>query len=296
MLRKPHTRYHRLYVYYLDGKDIEITEDPDLIGIWIEDNSAIVFFHQPRDAYINALCRRQGAKVIYQADLDYRDWEAGVEITSFVTRSLCIFPVWERKSKEMDVRRTIILDPSVIFGSGFHATTRLCLEMLETLMLEPASRIKTVLDLGTGTGLLAIAAAKLGAGRVVAIDNNPLAVAVAKRNVAMNGCGDRVKIQQHDLHQGLPDTMDYDLVITNLYKGLLMRLFEMRNFWKSRFFLVSGFIPGMEEELLTAMPVKGIRLLDRRSRDQWRLWLLAGEHSADARILQSSRPGTGRED
>ena len=295
MLRKPHTRYHHLHVYYLDRKDIRIAEDPDLIGIWIEDDSAIVFFHQSRDAYIKDVCRKQGAAIIYQADLEYRDWEAGVEITSFVTRSLLVSPVWERKSGEANGRHAIILDPSVIFGSGFHATTRLCLETLETLMLEPASGIRTVLDLGTGTGLLAIAAAKLGAERVVALDNNPLAVAVAKRNVDMNGCGDRVKIVHHDLHRSLPDT-NYDLVITNLYKGLLIQLFENADFWKARFFLVSGFIPGMEGELLAAMPATGIHLLERRSREQWRLWLLAGKHGADAESLPPSRPGIGREE
>ncbi|RUM38746.1 MAG: hypothetical protein DSY57_02105 [Desulfobulbus sp.] len=274
MLRKPHTRYHHLYVYYLDSKDVEIEDDPDLIGIWIEDDCAILFFHQPRDAFIDDLCRRRGIKVLYQADLDYRDWEAGVDITSFATRSLFVSPVWEGESGEANGRRTIILDPSVIFGSGFHATTRLCLETLETLVPGPEAGIKTVLDLGTGTGLLAIAAAKLGAERVVAVDNNPLAIAVARRNVEMNGCGHQVTILPHDLDCSLPD-MHYDLVITNLYKGLLVRLFERADFWKARFYLVSGFIPGMEGELLAAMPQAGIHLLDRKSREQWRLWVLA---------------------
>ncbi|HHB75503.1 MAG TPA: hypothetical protein ENK84_03030 [Desulfobulbus sp.] len=81
-------------------------------------------------------------------------------------------------------------------------------------------------------------------------------------------------ILRHDLDCSLPD-MNYDLVITNLYKGLLLRLFEHADFWKARFFLVSGFIPGMEGELLAALPQAGIHLLDRRSREQWRLWLLA---------------------
>ncbi len=296
MLRKPHTRYHHLYVYYLDRKDIEIIEDPDLIGIWIEDDCAIIFFHQPRDAFIDDLCRRRGIKIIYRADLDYRDWEAGVEITSFTTHSLVVSPVWEGESGDANDRRTIILDPSVIFGSGFHATTRLCLETLETLMCQSEARVGTVLDLGTGTGLLAIAAAKLGAEQVVGIDNNPLAVAVAKRNVDMNGCGDRVKILNHDLHGGLPD-MHYDLVITNLYKGLLLRLFADADFWKARFFLVSGFIPGMEGELLAAMPQAGIHLLDRRTSEQWRLWLLARRHHDEGDgTLQASRPGIGREE
>ncbi len=292
MLRKPHTRYHRLHVYYLNRKDVEIADDPDLIGTWIEDDSAIVFFHRSREAYMQELCRRQGAKIIYQADLDYRDWEAGVEITTFFTRSLLVSPVWEQEFGEAVGRHTIVLDPSVIFGSGFHATTRLCLETLERIMCDSLTGIRTVLDLGTGTGLLAIAAAKLGAKRVVALDNNPLAVAVARRNVEMNNCGDRVEVVQHDLNCGLLDT-DYDLVITNLYKGLLIRLFEDADFWNARFFLVSGFIPGMEADLLAAMPATGIHLLERRSREQWRLWLLAGRDGAGG--VSHSRPEIDRE-
>ena len=295
MLRSPHTRYHRLHVYYLDRKDIEIAEDPDLIGTWIEDDNAIVFFHRSRDTYMQELCRRQGARIIYQADLAYRDWEAGVEITSFGTRWLQVSPVWERGAGEADGRQKIILDPSVIFGSGFHATTRLCLETLESLVRDPLSGIGTVLDLGTGTGLLAIAAAKLGAERVVALDNNPLAVAVARRNVELNNCGDRVEVVHHDLNCGLPDT-DCDLVITNLYKGLLIRLFEDADFWNARFFLVSGFLPGMEGDLLAAMPATGIRLLERRNREQWRLWLLAGQHGGGGGGSRSSaRRAIGRE-
>ncbi len=294
MLQKPHSRYHHLYAYYLDRADIELKPDPDLIGIWIEDECAILFFHQPREACVRDICRQQGARIIYQADLEYRDWEAGVDITSFATSYLSVSPVWERQQAVTRGRQPVILDPSVIFGSGFHATTRLCLEVLEMLMRESGERIESVLDLGTGTGLLAIAAAKLGAVRVVGIDNNPLAISVAQRNVELNGCEGRVEILRHDLHQSLP-AMDYDLVITNLYKGLLIRLFEHSLFWKPRFHLVSGFIPGMEADLLAALP-KGLGMPVRRSRDQWRLWLLEGKHTTGSGTLLPSRPDTGREE
>lgn len=131
----------------------------------------------------------------------------------------------------------------------------------------------TTIDLGTGTGLLAVAAAKLGVKRVTALDNNPLAVDVARANVARNNCADRVEVQQYDLMQGLPD-MDYDLVISNLYKGLLIRLFEDREFWHPGLYLISGFIPGMEPDLLAALPSKLIQMLHRANGEQWRLWLL----------------------
>jgi ribosomal protein L11 methyltransferase len=169
----------------------------------------------------------------------------------------------------------ICLDPSVIFGSGFHATTRLCLETLELVLLESGLKINSVLDLGTGTGLLAIAAAKLGVQRVTALDNNPLAIEVARHNVTLNSCDDRVRVEPYDLMESLPD-MEFDLVITNLYKGLLIRLFEDSGFWHNGLYLVSGFIPGMEPDLLTALPADKIKMLHRGrgNSEQWRLWLL----------------------
>ncbi|MCI5148608.1 MAG: methyltransferase domain-containing protein, partial [Candidatus Electrothrix sp. MAN1_4] len=152
-------------------------------------------------------------------------------------------------------------------------TTRLCLETLELLLLESGMKINSVLDMGTGTGLLAIAAAKLGMQRVTALDNNPLAVEVAQANVERNNCADIVDVRQFDLMKGLPD-MNYDLVITNLYKGLLIHLFQDQDFWHPGFYMISGFIPGMEPDLLAALPADKVQMLHRGNSEQWRLWLL----------------------
>jgi ribosomal protein L11 methyltransferase len=273
MLRPPYTEYKHLYVYYLDKKTLPPVMDPDLIGIWIEDETAILFFHQPKETFIQTLCEETGASTVYQADLNYQDWEAGVKITSFSTKTLLVRPVWEQADAQDKEHTEILLDPSVIFGSGFHATTRLCLETLELLLLESGMKIDSVLDLGTGTGLLAIAAAKLGVKRVTALDNNPLAVDVAQANVERNNCADIVTVGQFDLMQGLPD-MNYDLVITNLYKGLLIHLFSDQGFWHPGLYMISGFIPGMEPDLLAALPADRVRMLHRGNAEQWRLWLL----------------------
>ena len=273
MLRPPYSKYKHLHVYYLDQRDLPLIADPDLIGIWIEDDTAILFFHQAKEEFIKTLCREIGASVVYQADLDYQDWEAGVKITSFSTKTLRVRPVWEEADAHCKEQTEILLDPSVIFGSGFHATTRLCLETLELLLLGSGITISSVLDLGTGTGLLAIAAAKLGVKRVTALDNNPLAVEVAQANAERNHCTDIVTVRQHDLMDGLPD-MHYDLVITNLYKGLLIRLFNEQGFWHSGVYMVSGFIPGMEADLLAALPADKVQMLHRGNAEQWRLWLL----------------------
>ncbi|MDD3618893.1 MAG: 50S ribosomal protein L11 methyltransferase [Desulfobulbaceae bacterium] len=273
MLRPPHTRYGRLAVYYLDRRDVPSVEDPDFIGCWVEDDAAILFFHRPKDDLVNDLCGATGARIIYRADLDYRDWEAGVTIESFATGSLVVRPVWEAAGQAAGPGE-IILDPSVIFGSGFHATTRLCLETLERVLTGSDEVIGSVIDLGTGTGLLAIAAAKLGAGHVTAVDINPLACKVARRNVELNSCGSRVDVVQLDAGEALPDLRGYDLVVANLYKGLLLRLFAEPRFWGAKMYMISGFIAAMEGELLAGLPADRLQVLRRGARDMWRLWLL----------------------
>jgi ribosomal protein L11 methyltransferase len=271
MLRPPHTRYGRLHVYYLDRREIPPVRDEDYIGTWIEDDRAILFFHRAKEELVSSLCRSAGATVIYKADLDYRDWEAGTAVHSFATESLAVTPVWERHRETECGRRRILLDPSVVFGSGFHATTRLCLETLERLL--PGSTMETVLDLGTGTGLLAIAAAWLGAEKVTAVDNNPMACAAAENNVRLNRCPEKVSVRQADLLQEPLPAGSFDLVIANLYRGLLHRLFSREDFWRSKTYLISGFTAAMEDELLADLP-EGIKMVHREKREIWRLWVL----------------------
>ena len=274
MLCHPYTRYEHLYVYYLDKLNIPPLEHPDLIGVWVEDDHSILFFHTPQEQLIRELSCHCGAQVIYQADLDYGEWEAGVEISRFNTKTLTVSPVWEQVQADDTGRQEIVLDPSVIFGSGFHPTTRMCLETLELLMFESGKKIRRVADLGTGTGILAIAAAKLGAQHVDAIDVNPLACEVAKKNVKLNGCENQVNVECRDLTLKAFDTQNYDLVLANLYKGLLEQLFSDPRFWQAEMYMISGIIPAMEGDLLSGLPQKGIRFLHRANSNIWRLWVL----------------------
>ena len=272
-----HTHYDQLYVYNFDKIDIGQIDDPDLIGTWIEDDTAILFFHKEKQELIEKICSQSGAKILYEANLNYQDWEAGLDITTFSVPPLIVAPLWEEElltKKEHEKSIPIRLDPSVIFGSGFHPTTRLCLQTITDIMGSDPGSIKTMADLGTGTGLLSLGAAKLGVHKIHAYDNNPFACSVAKKNVALNSCENHITVMETDLRSALPDT-HVDLLVANLYKGLLLDFFENPTFWNAKYYIISGFIPSMEEELLAALPMDQLKLLERRKSDTWRLWLLA---------------------
>ncbi len=141
----------------------------------------------------------------------------------------------------------IIIDPSTGFGTGHHATTRLCLELLQELDL----RGKRVIDVGTGSGILAIAASKLGAREIVAIDNDPDALRNARENVQRNGVG--VELLEQDLSAiALPPA---DVVVANLTKAVLQRfaLKLKRLVAPVGVLIVSGFSPGDVDDVAAAL-------------------------------------------
>ena len=140
-----------------------------------------------------------------------------------VGKRIVIRPSWEEVvSNEDDV--VVCIDPDKAFGTGQHTTTRFCLELLEWELI-PNSR---VLDAGCGSGILSIAAALLGAGKVFGIDNDEMAVEIARENIAINDVEGQVGIVWGDL-EGLEATaeVDFDLIVANLTDGLFMDLDEV---------------------------------------------------------------------
>jgi len=124
-------------------------------------------------------------------------------------------PSWSRHKPSPD-EVLIQLDPGLAFGTGGHATTALCLELLEKYLL-PGMRVA---DVGTGTGILAIAAAQLGAQEVLAVDNDELAVKVAHGNIVRNGVAERVRVQVGDGFNALEGV--FDLIVCNIISGFLI--------------------------------------------------------------------------
>lgn len=138
-----------------------------------------------------------------------------------VSRDIVIKPTWERYTP-LGHDIVIEIDPGMAFGTGQHASTRMCLEVLEDLLLSKRSpEPLNVLDVGTGTGILGIACAKLGAEQVLCVDIDPKAVEIAKENIAINKVEDRVSVEQKDIST-LKDS--YNLIVANLTSNLLIKL------------------------------------------------------------------------
>jgi ribosomal protein L11 methyltransferase len=138
-----------------------------------------------------------------------------------VSRIIVIKTTWERYTP-LGHDIVIEIDPGMAFGTGQHASTRMCLEVLEDIILTKRSPDPlNVLDVGTGTGILGIACAKLGAERVLCVDIDPKATEIAQENIAINQVEDRVTVMQREVST-LTDS--YDLIVANLTSKLLIKL------------------------------------------------------------------------
>lgn len=176
---------------------------------------------------------------------------------------------------------TILLTGGGVFGSGFHPSTRLAVRALEELAGEAPSFPERALDVGTGSGLLALIAARLGAGAVLGIDIAPEAVAAARRNVAANGLGARVRIEATPLAEVAGR---FDLILANLTASVQLRLAEpLRLRLAAGELIVSGLQGRQQEEMASFWQGKGLRVVSRFAEGRWRaLRLRAGSCVTDS--------------
>ncbi|MDD3212394.1 MAG: 50S ribosomal protein L11 methyltransferase [Eubacteriales bacterium] len=189
---------------------------------------------------------------------------------------LVVKPSWETYEPKAD-DLVVELDPGMAFGTGTHETTGMCMELLEK-HLKPGVR---VMDVGTGSGILAIAAAKLGAQNILAVDIDPDAVKVAKENVLHNGVDSRVRVIQGDLVKS--EAMPCELAVANIVADAIIMLSGplTRHLQKGGLFLCSGIIREREQDVLTAVQAAGYTLADRLTKGEWvALCLKNGEADA----------------
>jgi ribosomal protein L11 methyltransferase len=201
------------------------------------------------------------------SDTDWADaWKALFPVQR-VGRRLVIRPTWRRhRVAPGDV--VLALDPGMAFGTGLHPTTRLCLAALEGLADDGRLTGAHVLDVGCGSGILAIAAVRLGAVAAIGVDTDPIAVEATRANARRNGLGRRIEAREGSLPSQAPP---FDVVVANLVAGVLVPLAtplrdELR---PGGTLLASGIFVDRETDVSAAFEAAGLALTGRSAEGDW---------------------------
>lgn len=216
-----------------------------------------------------------GPLTVTQTLLPETNWEESWKENyppQYVGNGLIVLPYWNREATEG--RIPIILDPGLTFGTGAHPSTQMVMTFLEE-RVKPGMR---VIDLGSGSGILSIAALRLGADTATGVDIDPKAEDIARENAALNYFReDRFTAVTGNVteDQGLMTQLaegGYDIVLVNIVADVIMGLAPvLPHFLKENgVVLCSGILDVREEEVITALKAAGLEILERRSQEDWR--------------------------
>ena len=198
------------------------------------------------------------------SDADWIDnWKKFFKVTE-VGEKLVIRPSWEPFSDDGS-RLVLNMDPGAAFGTGTHATTRMCMELLEKYL----KKGDDMLDVGCGSGILSIAAALLGANKAVGVDIDATAVKVSRENAALNGLTDKTEYSVGDLAEAV--TGKYNVICANIVADIVMRLSETVEKYMADggYFLCSGIIDIRVDEVKRTLCRNGFDIIETRNTDNW---------------------------
>lgn len=193
-----------------------------------------------------------------------------------VSDRLIIKPTWEDYTPESEHESIIELDPGMAFGTGTHPTTSLCLRTLEMVIKGG----EEVIDVGTGSGILSIGAAHLGASRILALDLDPVAVSSATENTRLNGLEDRITVKESDLLSVLTDTSDdsdlgvtlpVQIVVANILAEVILLFVDdvYQALQPGGAYIASGIYKNKEEIVEKALIASGFEIADICREDDW---------------------------
>lgn len=258
--------YETLYIYYMDGVPVlgrPIESHDCFLGMWVEEKEAFLFFSSPcNDQMDRILSRNPGIRLIERYEMTGEEWH-GDKIEPYYIHDLCIFPPWNRPAETDGKVKGVLLDPGVVFGTGRHQTTEDCLYLIHRLCT--TQKLETVLDIGTGTGLLALGAAALGCRRVLACDFNFLAVKTALNNIRLNGVEDRVMAFQARGEDMM--SIPCDLMVANIHYDVMRHLIESPHLLQKKWFILSGLLNSEARKVTASLSEKKVHIIERRCPD-----------------------------
>ena len=254
-----------LYIYYLRGRfppDMRMPEN-GFIGNWEEGDTSFLFFSRPAGDDVHRLVTAAADHVALQDhyQMTYAEWQGGLPATQSIGSFYVVTP-WATTPRLG--QRTLIIDPGVVFGSGQHPTTHDCLAALELAFAR--GRVHRMMDLGTGTGILAVAGARLGCRQVMAVDLNRLAALTANRNVQRNQQQDRVVVVAADALTVADKPAD--LLVANIHYAVMRQLVGRRQVMANkRVFILSGLLRGEAKDIRFVLSTMGVKILQEWLRD-----------------------------
>ncbi len=219
-----------LFIYEIDGdaRSAAAGLDGGYLGLWLEGTVSYLFFSRPADEAVQGMLgSAPGLCLLDRHQLSYGQWQGQAGAEPLLLEGLAVLPPGAALPGPAP-GPTLLLDPGLVFGSGLHPTTRHCLELL--LLRAAAGPLGRVLDLGCGTGILGLAAARLGAASVLAVDLNPLCVSTTADNAELNG----IAIELAEGPAGDFLARPAELVLANLHWEAMAGLLEQPRAWADK--------------------------------------------------------------
>src|SRR5690606_15394531 len=182
-----------------------------------------------------------------------------------ISETFTIVPTWEDYERVSSDELIIELDPGMAFGTGTHPTTVMCIQALERVV----QKGDEVIDVGTGSGVLSIAAALLGAKQITALDLDEVAVVSAKENVSLNKVSDTVTVKQGNLLSGID--VEVDIVVANILADVILRFTDdaAKVVKKGGYFITSGIIQQKKQEVKDALINAGFSIEETLVMEDW---------------------------
>lgn len=182
-----------------------------------------------------------------------------------ISETITITPTWEDYTPASPNEKIIELDPGMAFGTGTHPTTILCIQAMEDYLPKGSN----VIDVGTGSGVLSIAAMKLGAERVLALDIDDLAVKVARENTKVNGVSADVTVKQNNLLDHIEE--EVDVIVSNILAEVIIRFVDdaYKLVKSGGYFITSGIISKKKDEVKEALTSQGFTVVETLLMEDW---------------------------
>lgn len=257
---------------YVDESLMERKNKESNVKFYLPDNmQGIETFRQIKNTLEEQRFLNEGVDLgrlaIETTNVNEEDWSTAWKKYYHPTKigkRLVVVPCWEEYQLEEN-QIQVTLDPGMAFGTGTHETTRLCMQLLEECIKPEAA----MLDIGTGSGILAITALLLGSKKAVGVDIDELAVKIAQENADLNGVGNQIELVCGDLIEKISGT--YDVVCANIVADVIIRLSrDVKHFMhKNSVLLVSGIIDERCDEVVSALEEQQLVIQEKIEENGW---------------------------